>query len=171
MKSLHISWMKRTQKLFFALIGILFIQFSFGQRITGTEAEKKVKGAQSILLNDQNQSIEAVFLAPTSYPISSLSLLNAQLFGENPDNSWKLIRSENDQIGMTHARYQQLYQTLPVEGNVFVYHSKNGFFQSANGDFEPNIKLSIEPKITNNDALNAALNDSLIQLKEENKAF
>lgn len=171
MKSLHISWMKRTQKLIFALIGILFIQFSFGQRISGTEAEKKVTGAQRILLNYQNQSIEAVFLAPTSYPISSLALLNAQLFGENPDNSWKLIRSENDQIGMTHVRYQQLYQMLPVEGNVFVYHSKNGFFQSANGDFEPNIKLSIEPKITNNDALNAALNDSLIQLKEENLAF
>jgi Zn-dependent metalloprotease len=156
------------RKMIFLLFGILITQFSNAQRFYGKDAEHKIPGATSILLNEKNHSIESINLRSNAYNDSSMLELSHLLFGDNQDNSWELIRTETDQMGMVHSRYQQMYKNTPVEGNVFIYHSKNGFIQSANGDFEPTIQLNIVPTISSDDALMIALKDSLVQLKKEN---
>lgn len=121
----------------------------FGQKtITGKEAHALVPNATSIIL-DKNQSLLQVeFRNEKSYDANQLQEVLKKLFGSREDDTWSLIRSENDEIGMTHARYQQIYKGLTVDGFVYVFHYKNSKLISANGHFLPNINLSIDPKIS-----------------------
>jgi len=75
------------------------------------------------------------------------------------EDTWKILRSEQDDIGYTHHRYQQYYKGIKVEQGEFIIHEKNNRTVSANGDFIDNIDLSIIPGVTRTAALNFALAD------------
>ena len=64
------------------------------------------------------------------------------------DDTFSLIKSENDNIGFTHYRYQQNYKNLPLDGVQFLLHEKNGKLVSANGNFYSNINISTTPSIS-----------------------
>jgi bacillolysin len=55
-----------------------------------------------------------------------------------------LTRSDNDEIGFTHYRYQQVYLGIPVEHATYVIHTKASVVNSQNGkwvkDFPVNLK-------------------------------
>ena len=139
----------------------------FGQKtITGKEAHALVPNASSIIL-DKNQSLLQVeFRNEKSYDANQLQEVMKKLFGSREDDTWSLIRSENDEIGMTHARYQQIYKGLSVDGFVYIFHYKNNKLISANGHFLPNIKLSIDPKVSESTCIQTVLTRE--NLKREN---
>ena len=57
--------------------------------------------------------------------------LNAAKGQENVES--KLLKSEKDNHGFEHFRYQQTLNGIPVEGAFFVQHVKNGKLMSQNG--------------------------------------
>lgn len=67
--------------------------------------------------------------------------------GLNNEYSFTLIRAEEDNLGMTHARYQQKYMGVTVEGAQFILHSKNGILARANGRLVKGLQASSAPSI------------------------
>ena len=68
-----------------------------------------------------------------------------------------LKKQEQDDIGMTHYRYQQTYEGIVVEGGEFLLHEKNGSLQTANGNFYDNLNINVKPTISEQNALENAM--------------
>ncbi|MGK0317494.1 MAG: Zn-dependent metalloprotease, partial [Saprospiraceae bacterium] len=66
---------------------------------------------------------------------------------ENPSEEFIIIKSDIDDLGMTHMKYQQLYMGVPIYGAEVIYHFNNKS-QWLNGRYvkTPNIK-SVTPSL------------------------
>jgi bacillolysin len=72
-----------------------------------------------------------------------------------------LTRFDNDELGFTHYRYQQVFLGIPVEHSSYILHTKDGLIQSQNGkwvkDFPSHLKTTAS--FTEATALQTALNE------------
>jgi Zn-dependent metalloprotease len=80
-----------------------------------------------------------------------------QNFNLTENDSFNLIRQENDNIGFTHYRYQQLLNGIPVIGGEYLLHEKNSILVSANGNIYNNLVIDFIPKISNDEAIQVAI--------------
>ncbi len=62
-----------------------------------------------------------------------LHALSDILYIDDTDAELVLVESKEDEIGMTHLKYNQHYKGIPVLGGQFILHEKNGMIKSANG--------------------------------------
>lgn len=74
-----------------------------------------------------------------------------------PDDDFRLIKTEQDELGITHQRYQQYYKGVKVEGAIFVLHGKNDAIEIMNGNFAPLNIASTSPARNESQSLNSAL--------------
>jgi len=79
-------------------------------------------------------------------------------FGLSTDDQMVLIKTETDQLGYTHYRYQQKYKGINVEGGEYIEHVIGGFVEKANGKIIRGLNLNINPSISESDAFTNALN-------------
>ena len=69
----------------------------------------------------------------------------------------KLIAVDNDNMGMLHYRYRQTYNGVPVEGTMYLAHTRNGFVESINGDLTAITNVATTPALNSQRAIDAAL--------------
>ena len=67
-------------------------------------------------------------------PFSQFENWLRSFFDNKAEFGLKLIKKEEDNIGMTHYRYQQTINNMPVELSMFIAHVKNGKVISVNGE-------------------------------------
>ncbi|MBL0343112.1 MAG: hypothetical protein IPP71_20940 [Bacteroidetes bacterium] len=79
-----------------------------------------------------NAPLSISFSESSFIPASSGMEAFVPVLNLKPGDSWQLIRSDVDEIGMTHHRYQQIYQGIPVVTGEYILHEKNGRIVSAN---------------------------------------
>ncbi len=86
-------------------------------------------------------------------------------FGAMGDEEMSLTRVSVDKAGNQHARFQQLYNGLPVVGASMVMHieGKSGRIFGVNGEFVPGKNLPFTPAMDAEDALSRALENSGIR--------
>ncbi len=74
--------------------------------------------------------------------------------GLNADHSFKLRSADMDELGMTHASFQQLYKNVPVFGGDIITHaSKTGAALPHSNTLKAGINLNVEPSIAKAEAL------------------
>lgn len=62
--------------------------------------------------------------------------------------------SGQPEIGMTHVKFDRVYKGLTVFGSQLVFHfNKSGAVSSFNGRYHPSFDISIEPKISESQAI------------------
>ncbi len=66
--------------------------------------------------------------------------------GLNPRDEFRLLRTNTDQLGMTHYRYQQYHKGYPVEGTVYILHEREGRVVTANGQLIAGLE-AVEPPV------------------------
>jgi Zn-dependent metalloprotease len=71
---------------------------------------------------------------------------------------FKLISESTDNLGISHHRYRQHYNGIPVEGGTYILHSKNGFVTHSNGKLARHFTNQIKPVVTSEEALATAKN-------------
>ncbi|MBP8033388.1 MAG: M4 family metallopeptidase [Bacteroidia bacterium] len=71
--------------------------------------------------------------------------------------SFVSIKKNNDQLGLSHNRFQQYYKGYKIEGAIILAHSKSNEVKSFNGDWFKEIKLSNSISISEQQALQFAL--------------
>ena len=64
-----------------------------------------------------------------------------------------LFKKDTDSLGITHIRYGQKYNDVPVFGGQIIVHlGKDKNVNSANGEFIPDISIDTDPKISQSEA-------------------
>lgn len=92
-------------------------------------------------------------------------------FNLTEEDSFVLLKQENDNINFTHYRYQQYYKGIFVTGGEYLLHEKNNLLVSANGNIFNKLNIAVQPKITKELAiLNAIKNVGAEKYQWENKS-
>ncbi|MEN8250524.1 MAG: M4 family metallopeptidase [Bacteroidota bacterium] len=64
---------------------------------------------------------------------------------------------EKDKLGFSHERYEQYYKGVKIEFSDIRLHYKGEVFVSANGEYLPSLKINTQPQISEETALQHAL--------------
>ena len=65
-----------------------------------------------------------------------------------PNDELRLLRTETDELGFTHVRYQQYYQGVKVEHGVYSAHSRNGQVETLSGELKRPARPAVQPALS-----------------------
>jgi bacillolysin len=83
-------------------------------------------------------------------PLMQFIKENARLFKLNtPDQELRLLRSDGDDLGFTHYRYERLHKGVPIYSDELILHvnAKSQIFE-VDGHYHPSITAAAAPAIT-----------------------
>lgn len=73
-------------------------------------------------------------------------------------DSWVLVRTEADALGMVHRRYQQHHRGVPVDGAELLVHERDGRVLTLNGQWVRGLAVAeVQPTLSAAEALQRAL--------------
>jgi len=135
-----------------------------------TSAKSQVlngRAAEQVNANAKELRYDARSNAPLYVEFKTSSFISASsgmeglttILGSTSNDSWKVIRSDRDDLGMNHSRYQQFYKNIKVITGEYILHEMQGRVVAANGMFYDHLSLSTTPTLTEKQALAAALNN------------
>ena len=78
-------------------------------------------------------------------------------FNLRAEDDLRSEKSETDELGFTHDKYQQYYKGIKVEGAVYTVHSRKNMIESLSGEFKGLDSINVAPKVTAAAALDAAM--------------
>jgi len=127
------------------------------QEFTGAAAEKICPQASLIRIHPGSAAPSFIaFKENFSVPSSAIFQHLAKTFHSGPHDGWQLLKKENDRLGFTHTRFRQLYKGLRVTRGEYIVHEKDGKVRSVNGQFFEGITLDVQPKLSEQEALQKA---------------
>lgn len=111
------------------------------------------------------------FSAQPQDPAMALAERFAPEFGiANPEKNLTEIKTNTLDDGRIHARYQQTYKGIPVmAGELIVNTNKRGDLYSMSGEASPNLSLSVQPGISDAQAIQTTL-ELMAKWYEEDQA-
>ena len=149
------------KKTFLIVAVFAFLSVSASKNTTilkGEKAAEKVANSEMLRLKHFTAVPNFVkFRTGKELPLEKLRNWLNQFYTSDAQYGVKLIGKEVGSLGMTHYRYQQTVNGIPLELSAFLAHVKNGKVQSVNGDFFSEVNVSTSNTITESGALNAAL--------------
>ncbi len=153
--------MKRVATLVLVLSFITLNLNLFSQTvITGVKADNQIKGTEMIRINDQTGVPNYIkFRQGSEVSYDMLSSFITDIIKPTSEFSFKLINTEEDNIGNVNYRYYQTYQTHTIQGGMFIVHVRNGMIFSINGDIQRQISLGNTITLSEQDALKSALSE------------
>ncbi|MCB9234254.1 MAG: M4 family metallopeptidase [Bacteroidia bacterium] len=156
------------KKNYFALLVFVLTSASslFSQDVLkGSQANDLVPNAEEIWLSSRSA-------APKHIRMRSGSEIPYQYFPKwirhnlhmQAEDNLVLMKSERDELGLTHYRMQQTYQGVPVEGANYLAHARGSKVVSVNGEIYLPLSLSVSPALSEAQALQKALDHVGAQL-------
>lgn len=123
----------------------------------GNDAQKIIKGANLVrIIQNTDFPNYIVFNVQSQIPVEKFSSWIKQYLKNPTKISFKLISKNNDKIGFTHIKYQQLYDNEIIDGAAITLHTKNNKIISISGNVYKNIDIEINSSITSENAINFA---------------
>jgi Zn-dependent metalloprotease len=118
------------------LAGLLFSCFqAFSQMLTGEEAAAVYPQADKVRLDEKTNALQYLRFLPGSAPAkTNFPKWLRETLRQPAATEWRQLEVFNDDLGYEHIRYQQYHHNLPVEGQIFIAHVKNGEVVSCNGE-------------------------------------
>ncbi|MFA6925319.1 MAG: M4 family metallopeptidase [Bacteroidales bacterium] len=139
------------------LIATLFAIIITGLSFT---IKAQIPGTETVIYKHKNLAPSYVKMSGGN-EIDTANFINwmETNFNFSSEISFNLIKVETDNIGVTHHRYMQLYNNIPIALTMYVAHSINGEVGAMNGDLTYAAVNSNSPTISESTALTAALAD------------
>ncbi len=131
------------------IITILFASSAFAQNADKNVNEK---------LHGKNGLPNFItFKENTTYKSSNSRQVFTEQLGLKQNQSFVSTKTEADQIGYSHEKFQLFHEGIKVEYATYTLHSKNGKLVSMNGDFYHFNEVTATPKISSVTAFNKAI--------------
>jgi bacillolysin len=133
----------------------------------------KLRGNKNVTTYRENEKYVPTFIEgnlmssvqPGNEVSASLTFFadNKGAFGmKDPSEELRVKRSDQDDLGMRHIRFEQLYMGLPViSGELVTHFTAAGQLKTVNGNYEPLINIDPVPVLTAQEAISAAEKDLL----------
>ncbi len=95
---------------------------------------------------------------------------NFEIFGiQNPEEELKEISKTDDELSMTHIKYNQQINGIKIfQGQLYVHFNADGSIESVNGRYFPSQNLNAVPSLKSDDAIRIA-KDHLKNHRSENQ--
>jgi len=142
-------------KIFYKAIFILFI-FSnpYAQNTRNVTTFDK-----AYVLMDKDKAIPNEIIFSKDDPVSLSSFWPAfkKKFNVSDDNTFRVLKSFEDNLGQTHHRFKQYYKGVEIADRQYIVHEKNDLVHSANGDLFNIPDINITPELSEEQALKHAL--------------
>ncbi len=135
-------------KINFIAITLLFAFSAFAQ-----DADKNVN--QKIQEKNQLPSF-ITFKENSTYRSGDFQQVFTEQLGLKQNQVFTSTKSEVDQIGYTHQKFQLFHDGIKVEYATYTLHSKNGKLESMNGAFYTIVDVTSIPSISSLTAFNRA---------------
>ena len=119
------------KKITLFLVGIIFSAGAFAQQnnFTSLQADGKTHEVPQFVTFSKSSAI-----AVTEFPMWALTNLKL-----STPYKFELVNASPDETGMMHYRYRQTFNGIPVEGAMYILHTKDGKVLSMNGELLSNI--------------------------------
>lgn len=131
-----------------------------GEELRGAAADKVFKGAELIWHKHSNLIPSFIQLRQGQGQDEETFLAGLKSQFRLPASySFQLTKTEADQIGWQHKRYQLSVNSMPVANGNFVLHITNGKVQKYNGYIFKAVNTAATATVTEDAALQAALAD------------
>lgn len=88
---------------------------------------------------------------------TELVQLHLRDLGLGPNDELRRYRTDTDELGFTHYRYQQYHRSVPVDGAELLIHEKNGRVQTLNGKLVRGLDVEVRPTLPGSKALQLGL--------------
>ena len=122
-------------KRFILVFSFVFLSLSiYSQTFTGKDAQALIPGAEMVV-KDANLNTPSFvrFAKGSEVAFSQFKTWYTDHIKTTTDFDLTLLRSEKDDLGFTHYRYQQTYKGVPIHSNIFILHVRNNMIESMNG--------------------------------------
>lgn len=148
------------KKLILGCILVIGMSPTWAQVLYGSRAKAVHPSASEVRFDHRSKAPLFIEFENSSFVAASAQadILRTAL-SASANDSWTLIRSDRDDLGMTHHRYQQLYQQVKVMTGEYILHESQGRLVSMNGMFFQSLNLNTTPSIDEKQALQFALNN------------
>ncbi|MBF7092811.1 M4 family metallopeptidase [Flavobacterium sp. ALJ2] len=108
-------------------------------------------------VSENGQPSLITFSDQSTYRGSDSQKVFKDQLGLKENQSFARVKTESDQQGYTHEKFQLYEQGIKVEFANYTLHSKDGKLVSMNGEYYNINKVSTKPKLSAQDALNRAI--------------
>ena len=148
----------KTSQLFIIVV-VLFASTSLqAQMLTGVASEKLVHGSEAILPGEVSSVPKYVkFREAAAFSVNEFPMWASTALGMGKENTYKLLNTTSDKLGYVHYRYKQYFNNIPVEGTMYILHTKEGMVKSMNGELLSEITMTSAVSVSENVALANAL--------------
>ncbi len=122
-------------KRFILVFSFVFLSLAiYSQTFTGKDAQTLIPGAE-LVVKDANLNTPSFvrFAKGSEVDFSQFKTWYADHIKTTADFDLTLSRSEKDDLGFIHYRYQQTYKGVPIQSNFFILHVRNNMIESMNG--------------------------------------
>jgi len=146
------------KKIVLFIISLSLVLYVTSQ-VTGSEAERIVPGSETVTPGKYSNVPDYVrFKTGREVVYTEFEGWLKKQFNLPKGSGLKLISKDADNLGFVHYRLQQTVNGLPVEGTMYIVHTKTGLVQSMNGQVLSNNSFPARTgKIKEARALSAAL--------------
>ncbi len=145
------------KKLFFliALMGPLFLH---SQEYKGTQADRIIPGSLIVRYGQSSDVPDYIkFSERSNIPADKIVSYIKTIFKLGDDVNFRQIRTDKDQFGFEHIRYQQFYKNYPVQSAIVVVHTSKNRVQSVNGTFLKSFMFENQLTLNIDEARNSAI--------------
>ncbi|RIY07063.1 M4 family metallopeptidase, partial [Hymenobacter rubripertinctus] len=126
--------------------------------LTSTALAQDFSRVQSKDLNDNGTPFMVQFRAEgNAYKLSEAGTLLRDQLQLSADDQMVQTKTEADQLGFVHEKYQQYYKGIKVEHATYSVHARQGAVQSISGQFEKVRGLNTTPSLDAAAALQRAM--------------
>jgi len=133
---------------------ILTSSFSYSQN----KPKNDFGEAEVVFDKDGLSPVEIRFKEGSSVNKTDFSNQYKVYFGLSDNYEFVQTQQLTDQLGQTHYRFNQLYKGVEVLNAQLILHEKNGVIHYANGKTVHRIELDVSPSVSEQAALQSALN-------------
>lgn len=139
---------------------VVFSTYSNAQEIlTGAKAHSLIPGTSMIRTGKHSAAPSFVkFQNGQELDLDNFEGWVRKNFKITGNSGFQLLGTESDKLGQKHFRYQQTLNGKPIDGTMWILHTKNDKILSMNGLLYPEIQVASTPSINEQTALNHALN-------------
>jgi len=147
------------KKIFVVFVfSIVVSVIGFSQIYQGIDAQKYVKDSEMVRYSDKDANPAFIKYRSQAEPLfQEMDNWLKTTFNIKSNMGYMLIGTEKDKLGLTHYRYRQTKNGIPIRDAVFIVHVYQDKIHSFNGIIYSDVNVGNAFSITPQEALSSAL--------------
>lgn len=134
---------------------VLFASVSF--LALETNAQETDKNVKQKITDEKGEPTLILFSEKSIYKTSDSQKVLKEQLGLKENSNFSKVKTETDDLGFLHEKFQLFHKGLKVEFSTYSLHSKKSKLESMNGEFYQLEDISTTPVLTKEQALTKAI--------------